>query len=73
MSEIFRKKSLERVSSPEELNDYIKVTTPSVWMVLAAIIILLAGLVVWSVFGSVTLNSADGSSQTVHPITFVTN
>ncbi len=27
---IFREKSLERVSSPEELNDYIRVTTPSV-------------------------------------------
>ena len=37
---IFRKKSLDRISSPEQLNDYIRVSTPSVWMVLFAIIIL---------------------------------
>lgn len=28
---IFRKKSVERMSSPEQLNDYIKVTNPGVW------------------------------------------
>lgn len=50
-NEIFRKKSLERVSSPEQLNDYIRVSNPSVWMVLIAIIILLAGVCVWGLFG----------------------
>ena len=48
---LFRKKSLERISSPEQLNDYIRVSTPSVWMVLAAIIVLLIGVCVWGVFG----------------------
>ncbi len=48
---IFRKKSLERISSPEQLNDYIRVSTPSVWMVMLAIIILLAGVCVWGVAG----------------------
>lgn len=33
---IFRKKSVEKMSSPEQLNDYVKVTNPGVWMVLAA-------------------------------------
>ena len=51
MSNLFRKKSLERISSPEQLNEYIRVSTPSVWMVLAAIIVLLAGVCVWGVFG----------------------
>ena len=51
MSNLFRKKSLERVSSPEQLNDYIRVATPSVWLLLAAIVILLAGVCVWGVFG----------------------
>lgn len=27
---IFRKSSLERISSPEQLNDYIRVASPSV-------------------------------------------
>ena len=49
--EIFRKKSLERVSSPEQLNDYIRVSNPSVWIILIAVIVLLAGVCVWGVFG----------------------
>lgn len=44
--QIFRKKSVERVSSPEQLSDYIRVSNPSVWMTLAAIIVLLAGVCV---------------------------
>ena len=51
MSNLFRKKSLERISSPEQLNSYIRVSTPSVWMLLTAIIILLLGVCVWGVFG----------------------
>ena len=39
------------MSSPEQLNDYIKVTNPGVWMALAAIVILLIGVCVWGVFG----------------------
>lgn len=48
---IFREKSVKRVSSPEQLGDYIRVSNPSVWMTLAAIIILLAGVCVWGGFG----------------------
>ena len=53
MEGLFREKSLERVSSPEQLDDYIRVTTPSVWIVLAATVIILAGMLAWSVFGTV--------------------
>ncbi len=73
MSGIFRKNSIERVSSPEQLNDYIRVTTPSVWVVLAALIILLAGILAWSIFGTVTAETKDGTTQEIAPITFVTN
>ncbi len=51
MSKLFRKKSLERISSPEQLNAYIRVATPSVWLLLSAIVILLVGVCVWGVFG----------------------
>ena len=44
---VFRKKSLERISSPEQLNDYLRVTNPTVWLVLAAVILLLLGVIVW--------------------------
>ena len=46
--ELFRKKSIERISSPEELNNYLRVTNPSMWIGLVAIILLLAGLLIWA-------------------------
>ncbi len=49
--EIFRKKSIESISSPEQLNDYLKVTNVGVWMVFAAVIIFLGGLIAWSAVG----------------------
>ncbi len=52
---IFRKKSIERISSPEQLNDYICVSSPGVWLILMAMVVLLAGVVIWGVFG--TMNS----------------
>lgn len=48
---IFREKSMDRVSSPEQLNDYIKVSNPAVWMVISSIVILLIGICVWGIFG----------------------
>ncbi len=72
-SEIFREKSMERVSSPEALNDYIRVTTPSVWIVLIALVVLLAGMLAWSIFGSVERHTADGGTEEIHPITYVMN
>lgn len=50
-NQIFRKKSLDRVSSPEQLNDYVRVSNPGVWMVLVAVIMLLVGVCIWGVFG----------------------
>lgn len=61
MSELFRKKSIERVTSPEQLNDYIRVSNPGVWMILAAVVILLAGVCVWGFFGRLdTKKQASG-------------
>ena len=73
MNEQFRKESLERINSPEELEDYIRVATPSVWLVLLATAILLAGMLAWSVLGTVEVEKPDGSIKEVHPIYFVTN
>lgn len=50
---IFREKSIERVSSPEQLNDYIKVTRPGIWLTLTAVILLLIGLIVWGSVGKI--------------------
>lgn len=68
---IFRQKSIYKVSSPEKLDDYIRVTTPSVWIVLIAIVLLLAGGIVWSIFGEVEVHNENGTTKTVAPMTFI--
>ena len=50
-NQIFRKKSVERVASPEQLNDYVRVANPGVWLALAAVLALLVGACIWGVFG----------------------
>ena len=51
--EIFRKKSLDKVKSPESLDDYIRVSNPGVWLLLISVIVLLIGAVVWGIFGHI--------------------
>ena len=54
MSEqIFRQKSLDKMKSPESLNDYIRVSNPGVWLLLIAVIALLVGTCIWGVFGHI--------------------
>lgn len=48
---IFREKSFSKVSSPEQLNDYIRVAEPGVFLILAAVIVFLAGACIWGIFG----------------------
>ncbi|MBR2676072.1 MAG: hypothetical protein IKE28_04090 [Solobacterium sp.] len=50
---LFRDKSLEQFTAPEQLNDYIRVIRPSLILVLVAIIVLLCGIVLWGYFGSI--------------------
>ena len=45
---VFRKSVMDRLSSPEELNEYLHVTRPSVWIALVAVIIILVGALIWS-------------------------
>lgn len=63
-STLFRKKAMARISSPEDLTSYLRVTSPSVWIVLAAVIVLLAGLFAWSVVG--TMETTVDATAVVH-------
>ena len=70
MSEpIFREKSLQRLTSPEELGEYLRVTNPSVWIVLIAVILMLVGTLIWSASYSIdsfvpgTAQVEDGSMR----------
>jgi len=50
---VFRKVALERLSSPEQLDQLMEVTRPQGWLALGAVGLLLAAAGVWSVYGSV--------------------
>ena len=61
-NEIFREKSLNKMKSPENLDDYIKVTNFNLWMLLGAIIILICGFLIWSTFGNIYLKTKVSAS-----------
>jgi HlyD family secretion protein len=50
-SSIFRQAALDRLSSPEQLDRLMHVTTPRGWMALAGMGLVLAFALVWAVFG----------------------
>ncbi len=52
-NELFRKTSLERVSSPEQLNEYIKITNPSLIAILVAIFAILSACGFWIFSGNI--------------------
>src|SRR5437763_16538040 len=69
---IFRRAALERLSSPERLDELIEVTTPRLWLVLFGVCMLLLAVVGWGFYGSVPttvrgqgLLIRDASLQTV--------
>ena len=49
---LFRKKAMNRIFSPEDLTGYLRVTSPGMWIVLAAVIALLVGVFAWSAVGT---------------------
>ena len=51
--EIFRKVALDRLASPEQLDQLMQVTTPRGWLALATAGGLLVAALVWSVVGSI--------------------
>lgn len=70
---LFRKKTIERINSPEKLDDFLQVARPKVWIIMSAIIILIIGAAVWAAFGVVEIRDANGEPIQVHPIEFVIN
>ena len=50
---IFRKSSLERISSPEQLNEYIKIVSPGLIAILVAIVLILFGCGFWVFSGKI--------------------
>ena len=62
--QLYRKESLDHIQSPEQLDQVLRVTNPGVWLLLTAVILLLAGLLIWGSFtyiDSVARGSAEVS------------
>ncbi len=57
---IFRKVALERLSSPEQLDQLVQVTNPRGWLALGALGVMLLAAVGWGIWGSIP-TEATGS------------
>ena len=67
---IFNRKATEKLRSADDLEKYVRVTNPSHWVIVVAILALIAGLMSWLFFGaestSITTKSlvlSDGSGD----------
>lgn len=61
--QIYREEALQRISSPDQLNGYIRSSGTAVWFVLGAILLVLIGILVWGLTGSfeITLETKGGT------------
>ena len=57
-NKLFKKSSMERLSSPEKLNDYIQVSGIGSWMIVSAALVLVVGLLIWGFCGELTQSEA---------------
>ena len=48
------KKPLERLQSPDDLDHYLRMTAPGIWISIIACVAILLGIGAWVVFGSVS-------------------
>jgi hypothetical protein len=46
--ELFRKEAVEKITSPGDLNTYVKVLNPRIWLLLAGIAIAITGLIIFA-------------------------
>lgn len=53
---VFRKESLDRISSTDDIQSYMKINSPRLWMLLIAIMALLAGFIIYASF--ITLDNS---------------
>lgn len=63
---IFREKSLERLSSPEQLDQLMQVIKPKSWLPLASLGVIVSAALVWSVYGRIPV-TIEGRGVLVYP------
>ena len=67
---LFREKAIEKISSPEDLGNYLHVTRPSVWLMLVAVILMLSGLLVWGSIASID-SFATGTAEVKDEVMYI--
>lgn len=53
-----------KITSPEQVNDYIKTSNPGAWLIILSAVILLASILVWAVFGTLDVSVQAGGIAT---------
>ena len=53
MAQLYRKSALEKISSPEQLDKALAVTSPVSWLALAAVTFVIVVTVIWSIIGTI--------------------
>ena len=51
MAQLYRKSTLDRLSSPEQLDRMIVITSPSFWIAMAGAALIVLAALIWSIFG----------------------
>jgi HlyD family secretion protein len=63
---IFRKESLERLSSPERLDQLMQVVSPRSWLPLVALGSIVGIAVIWSIYGRIPI-TVEGQGVLIYP------
>jgi HlyD family secretion protein len=63
---LFRKESLERLSSPERLDQLMQVVSPKSWLPLIALGSLVGSAVIWSIYGRIPI-IIEGRGVLIYP------
>ena len=64
--QIFSSEALNKMRSPENLDEILPITTPITWMGLIAVAVSMISVIIWSIFGSFTVK-ADGMGLIMDP------
>ncbi len=64
--DLFRKKALEHISSPDQLDELMSVTTYKSWIALGTLLLILASVLLWSIFGSVSTTVSGAGAVIRH-------
>lgn len=72
-SSIYRKRALDKLASPEDLDRLLRVTRPGTWLVLGAFGLVLGAALAWGIFGRITTRLELAGTLTLsNPVTLVT-